>query len=325
MVGTTTAKPARARCRPRKEEPLAAKRNVIVVGVDGSPAGNIALMWAAGEATRRKADLHLVQAYDVSIGREGASGMIPSTLFDDARQWAETSLREARESVLELHRDLPVTEDAVLESPFVALRDASQGAVLTVVGSHGSGQISDALLGSIAVKVASSLRTPVVVVHTDPLARPGEWSATEDGPVLVGLDGSAESNAALAFALEETSIRGAALWAVHSWDDEPLGGLLRLFPLEVDIADIEVAHTRLLAEQLEGWTEQYPDVSIQQRVLRGRPSHALLRSCVDLHPSLLVVGSRGRGGFTGLLLGSTSNELIAYASCPVAVVRAPDE
>jgi nucleotide-binding universal stress UspA family protein len=304
---------------------LAAKRNVIVVGVDGSPASNVALLWAAGEAERRKAGLHLVQAYDVSVGGVGASGMIPTALFDDARQWAETSLREARESVLQLHPELAVTEAAVLQTPFVALRDASQEALLTVVGSHGTGQISDALLGSIAVKVASSLRTPVVVVHTDPLALPGEWSATEGGPVLVGLDGSAESNAALAFAYAEASIRRAELWAVHSWDDEPLGGLLRMYAKEVDSAEIDEAQGRLLAEQLEGWSDQFPEVPVKQRVMRGRPSHALLRSCVDLHPSLLVVGSRGRGGFTGLLLGSTSNELIAYAPCPVAVVRGADE
>ena len=297
------------------------RRNAIVVGVDGSEPSRTALMWAAGEASIRRTTLELVESYMVPIGYAGPGAIIPPEVFDAAEMGVTTTLQEARDAVLAVHPELTVTVAGPMQTPFVALRNASHDALMLVVGSHGSGEVSESILGSVALKVASHLRTAVVVVRTDPHAGGKPVPVPADSPIVVGLDGSAESETALAFALEEASLRGVALVAVHSWDDGPLHGFVRSYPLAVDVTVIDDEEHRALAEQLTGWASRYPDVPVRQLVERGRPAATLLRMCTEIQPGLLVVGSRGRGGFAGLLLGSTSRDLIAHAPCPVAVVR----
>jgi nucleotide-binding universal stress UspA family protein len=297
------------------------KAKIIVVGIDGSAGAEIALTWAADEAARRGADLHLVQAYSVPIGYAGPGGMIPAGLFDEARRLAEGSLARAQQAAQKAHLGLKVATSAWLTTPYAALRDASESVLLTVVGSQGQGQVRETLLGSVALKVASLTDGIVVVVRSGPHAESSNVRPPTDGPVMVGIDGSAESEAALAFAYEEAATRGVSLVALHSWDDEPLKGFLRAYPLEVSRAEIDDQQRRLLAEELVGWPEKYPHVPLIQAVLAGRPTTALLEANMKFGPSLIVVGSRGRGGFAGLLLGSTSRELIAHAPCPVAVVH----
>lgn len=183
------------------------------------------------------------------------------------------------------------------------------------------GVATQTLLGSVAMRIATHARSPVVVVRTDPHDGPSSPVAA-DAPVMVGVDGSAESELALGFALEEASLRRVGLVAVRTWDEEPLDGFLRVYPLEVDRSAMDERERTLLHEQVQGWAEKYPHVPITHSIVQGQPSGALLRQAAEVGPALLVVGSRGRGGFTGLVLGSTSHELIAYASGPVAVIRA---
>ena len=294
--------------------------NVIIVGIDGSAAAQAALTWAAKDASRRKAALHLVQSFFVSIEYAGPGMMVPPQVFDDARKWAQRSLGDARIDALKVDPDLVVMTTVHAERPFVALRNASKSALLTVVGSRGMGMMSEILLGSVAMNLATHAHSPLVVVHADPHGEPLP-PAAPDAPVMVGLDGSPESDSALAFALEEASLRGVPLVAVHSWDDAPLNGFQRVYALEMDRTVIDEDERRLLAEQLAGSATRYPDVKIRQLVERGHAGASLLRTSQDIPPCLLVVGSRGRGGFAGLLLGSTSHRLVIHASCPVAVVR----
>jgi nucleotide-binding universal stress UspA family protein len=295
--------------------------NVIIVGIDGSPAAQAALTWAAKDASRRKAALHLVQSFFVSIEYAGPGMMVPPQVFDDARKWAQRSLRDARTDALRVDPDLVVMTTVHAERPFVALRNASKNALMTVVGSRGLGMMSEILLGSVAMNLATHAHSPVVVVHADPDGDPPPAPAAPDAPVMVGLDGSPESDVALAFALEEASLRGVPLVAVHGWDDAPLNGFQRVYALEMDRTVIDEDERRLLAEQLAGSATRYPDVEIRQLVERGHAGASLLRTSHDIPPCLLVVGSRGRGGFAGLLLGSTSHRLVIHAACPVAVVR----
>ncbi len=296
------------------------RTNVIVVGVDGSPAAEVAAMWAADEADRRRAALQLIQAYWIPVGYAGPGAMIPPNIFDDARRTAEASLDHAKAIVLEHYPDLEVRVSAALTTPFAALRDASEHALLTVVGSHGTGVFTETVLGSVALKIASRGPAPVVVLRTDPHDRPAA-PIRPDAAVMVGLDDSPQAEQALAFAFEEASMREVPLVAVHSWDDKLLTGFLHGSSHEVDHDAIDAERTRRLAEQLAGWSDRYPDVAVSKLIVRGSPAGALLRTTGQLTPCLLVVGSRGRGGFAGLLLGSTSTEVLAYASCPVAVVR----
>jgi len=114
-------------------------------------------------------------------------------------------------------------------------------------------------------------------------------------------------------------MRHTGLVAVHSWNDFVIDQEFPELPLTVDLEAIEQEEYALLSEQLAGWQDKYPDVQIQHNVVRRRPTHALLDA--SKNAQLLVVGSRGRGGFTGLLLGSTSHALVAHGRCPVIVAR----
>lgn len=297
-------------------------RKVIVVGIDGSESALTAARWAAQEARLRKATLHLELAYVVPTGYAGPGAIIPSDLYDMARDGATLALNHARDAVLAAAPEVVVTTRSGMESAFHALREASRNADLTVVGSHGMGVVSETLLGSIAMRIATHAHSPVVVVRTDRHDGKPPVHVAQDAPVMVGIDGSAESEAALAFALDDASIRGVGLVTVRTWDEEPFDGFLRVYPLEVDRNVVDAQEAKLLADQVRGWAEKFPQVAITQLVRRGQPAAALISCAAELAPALLVVGSRGRGGFTGLILGSTSHELIAYAGSPVAVIRA---
>lgn len=297
---------------------------VIVVGIDGSESALTAARWAAHEAALRKATLHLEMAYVVPTGYAGPGAMIPPDLYDMARDGATFALEQARAAVAAVEPDVVVTTRSCLEPAFQALRQASKGADLTVVGSHGMGVVSETVLGSIAMRMAGHAHSPVVVVRSDPHDGLPVAPAV-DAPVMVAVDGSAESEVALGFALDEASIRRVGLVAVRTWDEEPFNGFQRVYPLEVDRGLMDVQEAGLLADQLQGWTEKFPQVEVTSMVRRGQPAGALIRCAAEMAPALLVVGSRGRGGFKGLILGSTSHELVAYSGTPVAVVRPPED
>jgi nucleotide-binding universal stress UspA family protein len=141
--------------------------------------------------------------------------------------------------------------------------------------------------------------------------------------VVVGVDGTPVGEAAIAFAFAEASARGADLVAVHAWTDLLLETAFAAGAAALDFTPLEQEAEALLGERLAGWQEKYPEVRVTRQVSRERASRALLRCAEDA--ALVVVGSRGRGGFRGLLLGSTSQHLLHHAPCPVAVVRTTPE
>jgi nucleotide-binding universal stress UspA family protein len=181
-----------------------------------------------------------------------------------------------------------------------------------VVGDRGRGRISSVLAGSVAVAAAANAACPVVVVRGE------ERDATL--PVVVGIDGTPVSEAAIAFAFDAASSRRAPLLAVHTW--VAALGDPSLAPL-IDWEALATEEEEVLAERLAGWAEKYPDVAVQRMVAQGGAAHALL----DLteRAQLVVVGSRGHGELAGFVLGSVSNALVHAATCPVAVVRPAGE
>ncbi|HET9142213.1 universal stress protein, partial [Actinophytocola sp.] len=192
------------------------------------------------------------------------------------------------------------------------LRAASEQAALLVCGSSGLGAISGLLAGSVTVALAGHSACPLVVVRGEP--------ALPDAPVVVGVDGSPASGSAIGLAFEQAAQHGGGLVAVHAWTDTvfPAGAYGTAYPaVDWDLLD-KHAH-ELLTERLAGWSDKYPHVSVRHVVARDRPAHALLDAAHGA--SLIVVGSRGRGGFAGLLLGSVSQALIHHAPCPVMIAR----
>jgi nucleotide-binding universal stress UspA family protein len=188
------------------------------------------------------------------------------------------------------------------------LLERSQTAELLVVGDHGRGRIASAVAGSVAVSVAARSACPVVVVR---------GAIPDDAlPVVVGIDGTPLSEAAIPFAFDAAAARHVPLVAVHTWLDEIND------PALAELVDWQTAAVRaeeVLAERLAGWGEKYPDVPVQRLVARGRVGRALLDQAA--RAQLAVVGSRGHGEIAGLLLDSVSNALVHGAGCPVAIVR----
>jgi nucleotide-binding universal stress UspA family protein len=281
----------------------------IVVGVDGSAAPIRAARWAAVEAVRRNLPIRLVHAHAApAFGCDSATRTqaVHDALFAKARDW----LRTAAVAVAATAPDVPVRADLRLVGPVPALTAESRRARLLVLGARGLGGLPGLMLGSTAEAVAGQAACPVAVIPAGP-------APAADAPVVVGVDGSAFSDAAVAVAFDEASARKAPLIAVHAWSDQPMGDPFARLPEGDDWA--REAGGRLLAEQLAGWQDKHPEVAVRPVVTRDRPAFSLLAHASAAQ--LLVVGSQGRGGFAGMQLGSTSRAVLHGPPCPVIVAR----
>jgi nucleotide-binding universal stress UspA family protein len=186
----------------------------------------------------------------------------------------------------------------------------TQTAAMVVLASRGLGGFSGMLVGSVAVQVSAHGQCPVVVVK-------GEWG--RPGPVVVGVDGSPAGGRAVGFAFEFASFAGLPLTAVQAYRFPVTGEPGDMLPLVYDVDQLAEEEAAVLGEALAGWRERFPDVPVRSAVTRARPARALVDASEQA--GIVVVGSRGRGGFTGLLLGSVSHAVLHHASCPVAIVR----
>ena len=140
--------------------------------------------------------------------------------------------------------------------------------------------------------------------------------------IVVGVDHSPDANAALVFAEDEARLRGATLRVVHAWQYGYIGytGFESGMPaLGGDIKKMQAAAEAALQASVSQAMGK-SDVEIEQRVVQGAPAAVLVEESRDA--DLLVVGSRGHGGFTQLLLGSVSQQCAHLSECPVVIVRA---
>ncbi|MEU0440566.1 universal stress protein [Streptomyces sp. NPDC006186] len=290
----------------------------VVVGVDGSASSLAAVEVAAREARLRGAALRVVHAFlwpalHVPLG--------PSPLGPPdggLRNLADRVVAEAVARARTAEPDVEIGQVVVSGEPLTVLEAQSRAAELVVVvGSRGMGGFVGLLLGSTAVHLAAHGACPVLVVREEP--RP-------DGPVVLGVDGSAAGRKAVDFAFAEAFLRGAPLVALHAWTtwNAPMPA-----PSDPSAPYANPPGTRagteerLSAEALAGRREHLPGVAVEHRVVHGGTREALIEASGSAQ--LLVVGARGRGGFTGLLLGSVSQAVLHHARCPVAVVRGADE
>jgi nucleotide-binding universal stress UspA family protein len=285
----------------------------VVVGVDGSPSSLEAVDFAAREALLRDGELHVVHAFTWPAMHppRGPSRLGPAegTLRAQALDIVAEAVQRARTAAPEVE----VVHRLISGEPLSVLAAESRSAALVVVGSRGLGGFGGLLLGSVAVHLGAHADSPVLVVRGRPDAA---------GHVLLGADGSPAGEAAVGFAVAEASLRGADLVALHAWStwtgpavDSPGDQI----PLVFDVDMLRDTEERVLAEALTGWRERYPDVTVHHRLVQARTRQALIEASGDAQ--LLVVGARGRGGFSGLLLGSVSQAVLHHAHCPVAVVR----
>jgi nucleotide-binding universal stress UspA family protein len=285
---------------------------VVIAGIDASRCSRQAAGWAAAEAVHRGGSLVLVHAYSLPPAGYSGYNPYPANLLPGLREEGEALLGDTADALRMEYPALSIDTRMIYGDPATVLRHASATAQLTVVGARSGNRIVSAL-GSVTVGIASTNPGPVVVIH------PGARSAPT-GPVVVGVDGSSTSDAALGFAFESASIRGVPLIAVHCWTDPVIVGDMPYFAEGiVDSAFLATEQRHFLARAINPWSVAFPDVVVQQVVIHGRPTPALLES--SRTAQLTVVGSRGHNAIAGMLLGSTSAALITNSPNPVVVVR----
>lgn len=292
------------------------REDIVVVAVDGSAASHNAVRWAANTANKRGIPLRLASSYTMPQFLY-AEGMVPpQELFDDLQAETMEKIDEARNIAYELAPDIKIGHTIAEGSPIDMLLEMSRDVTMIVMGSRGLGGLSGMVMGSVSASVVSHASCPVVVVREDS-------NVTEDskyGPVVVGVDGSEVSSKATEIAFAEADARGAELIAVHTWMDMQVqASLAGLSAAQQQWEEVEREQTEMLTEQLAPLVEAYPEVRVKKVITRDRPVRALVEQSEGAQ--LLVVGSHGRGGFKGMLLGSTSRALLQSAPCPMMVVR----
>lgn len=284
----------------------------ILVAVDGSPASKVATDWAARNAAMKHLPLKLVVVISPPTVLGFPEVPVPSVYFDWQAGEGRKVLDDAIAIVDEATADTPieVTSETVTGSTVPTLVELSRDAQLIVVGCRGRGALARGLLGSVSSGLIHHAHCPVAVIHDeDPL-----MPHPSEAPVVVGIDGSPASELATEIAFEEASFRGVDLVAVHAWNDSDV------FEVPgVDWSALQAAGEETLSERLAGWRERYPDVAVRRIVVADKAARQLVEQSESAQ--LLVVGSRGRGGFTEMLLGSVSAAVVNAARMPVIVAR----
>jgi nucleotide-binding universal stress UspA family protein len=286
----------------------------LVVGVDGSAASYAAVSWAAREAAMRRLDIRIVHVIEPTLmsSTDAPDDTITGWQEGKARQVIERARRTVVEQKTEPRPKVHV--EVAYAAVLASLVEASKDAQMIVVGTHGLDEFDSHRLGSVSSGLLHHAHCPVAIIHDPNLA---EREIREDAPILVGIDGSPASEAATAFAFDEASRRGVPLVALHAWSD---AGVFPILGMDWHVYRDE--GDEVLGERLAGWQEMYPDVEVHRRLVCDVPARWLIDESDSAQ--LVILGSRGRGGFAGLHLGSVSSAVAHSARVPVIVVRNGD-
>lgn len=287
-------------------------RHGIIVGVDGSAAANAAVSWAARDAAMRHVPLtvvHMVSAAVPMYPQFPLSAGVSVWQEEEGAQILERAVKVAEDAV-KTDRTIPIKTQLRCSPPVPTLLDMSEDAEMLVLGNNGRSAAARLLLGSVSSSVVRSARCPVAVIRDEDPLMPHPLQA----PVLVGIDGSPASEIATAIAFDEASRRGVGIEALHAWSDVEVYELPGL-----NWAAVKAEAELSLAERLAGWQERYPDVTVHRLLECDRPARQLIEKSESAQ--LVAVGSHGRGGLSGMLLGSVSNAVLHAVRMPVIVAR----
>ncbi|MGQ4616234.1 universal stress protein [Nocardia sp. R7R-8] len=287
-----------------------ADRQSIVVGIDGSPTAVGAARWAGAIANRQHAALMLLGVVPTIDYPMTSFALAEVDLLPELRSAAEQKVEHAFEAVRAEQPDVEIRRIVENGVPARELIEHSKRARMVVVAAKSQDRLSTLLLGSTALTVANKAACPVTVWRGR-LDRP----QPDERPVLVGVDGSPGCSAAIGEAFELASALGVGVIAVHAWNDPDL---LQWTPVPDAWETLAQQEEELLSERMAGWSEKYPDVVVTKVVRKATPAEALLG---DEDAQLVLTGNRGHNRLTGLLLGSTSQNLLHHAQRPVVICR----
>lgn len=290
----------------------AGRHRGVVVGVDGSAHTKAAISWAARDAALHGLPLtlvHVIQPPMVLSWPENTAAEY-GPWQSQGKEVIESATAIAEQAVAELG-EVEIVSETFTEAMRPTLIELTKTAKLMVVASRGLGAFGRMLLGSVSSALVHHAYCPVAVIHDD-----ADMADRLDAPVVVGVDGSTASETATALAFDEAARRKVELVAAHAWSDT-----IAIETPGITYQTMQGLGEEVLAERLAGWQERYPDVNVRRVVACDRPAHQLLE--LSEEAQLVVVGSHGRGGFAGMLLGSVSTKVVNEAHIPVIVAR-PD-
>ncbi|MBK0421250.1 universal stress protein [Leucobacter sp. CSA2] len=275
-----------------------------VIGVDGSEQSRAALAWGLERAKQRNASVELLHVADDSFLSESVA------FLSEAQAASEAMLKTEIEYARSLGFEGVCKGTAVVGHPIAEVEEASKRADLVILGAHAGSRFAGSFFGTRAVKVAATAHCPVAVI---PAPEPVEHKT-----VVVGIDGSEASQKAIAFAAEEASTRGLPLTAVYAWMPPLTPGLEYLWSEEL-VSSQRSAAEEAIAIGVAGLATRYPELEIRREIVQSPPVAALVDAARGAE--MIVVGSRGRGGISRLLLGSVSHGVLQALPCPVVVTR----
>ncbi|SLN00446.1 universal stress protein [Brevibacterium yomogidense] len=317
--------------------------DAIVVGVDGSNASRNALRFAIGEAKSLGRSIRVVGAYTVPSVAAATIDVSYVPIDDSAvRSSVTTVLKEAAAEVKAA--DVPV--EAIIEIGDAAgvLVEESKQASLTVVGSRGKGGFAGRLLGTVSSALPAHSACPTIVVpvgwtpegtgearpsssrpvHSSaegPIERSEETDTVPgidySGQVVVGVDSLGKESPALWEAAHIAMRRKSPLHIQAVITTTVIGP--EWIPSQGDLERLIQEGTDKLEAARAALLEKHPDLDVRWTLFDGQPAEVLVRASDTC--DILVIGSRGRGGFAGLLLGSTSQSVLPYSAAPTMVVR----
>jgi nucleotide-binding universal stress UspA family protein len=293
-------------------------QHLIIVGVDAAWQRSGALNWALHEAVQRRIPLRAVHVVDDRLRKSYGGPVVIDGQTVTVAPVPEHDTRlvdDLERYVAAADPKLDLGADVLVGPPDKRLAELSAEAELTVVGRRGLGTFTRLLIGSTSEAVANHGEGPVVVV-------PDRWQPERHagGPVVVGVDGIDQSEAAVEFAFEMAAARKVPLWMVHVWD-VPTAHTW-------DTAAISGVHdrwkeiaSRRVHEIAERWHDKYPDVDLHEKIRQSHPVLGLLDACVATDAQLLVVGGHRHNRVSGMLVGSVARGVLHHADIPVAVVH----
>ncbi|MDR3661009.1 MAG: universal stress protein [Mycobacterium sp.] len=285
----------------------------IVIGIDGSADGEAALRWAVGDAMLRHQQITLVHVVSPLVGGYSGIGMSTPVWPQDLNEWQQAHGRQVLDEAAQMARsiagqglqiDTKISFGAVVPT----LVELSTRTDMMVLGSRGLGAFNRVLLGSASSALVHHAHCPIVLVHAQAPSLPA------NAPILLGVDGSPGCVPAIELAFQEASCRNAELVVLHACSDADVPQLTAVPWWAVDSTA-----ERRLAQFLSPYLDRYPEVAVRYCVVQDHPARHLVAESESAQ--LVVVGSRGRGGIAGMLLGSVSSALVHATTTPVIVAR----